>query len=563
MFGLASCVIRVSAQATSNEVELTPALGSIRSADLLKHVTALASDEFEGRSPGTRGEELTVNYLVEQCRRLGLKPGNPDGTYIQNVPMIGFTPRPSFSYLAGGQKTDVAFPAECVVWSRWFVPEVRVPAFDTTMVSSEMVFVGYGVVAPEYGWDDFKDVDVRGKTIVMLVNDPAIPDPNDPSKLDDTMFKGRAMTYYGRWTYKYEIAAAKGAAAAIIVHETGPAGYPYFVLVSSNSRENFDLQAPDKNRHTAAVEGWITLDQAKKLFASAGHDFDTLKQQAIRRDFRPIAFGAKANFRIETSLRDVASRNVVALLEGSDPRLKDEYVIYSAHWDHLGRNPNMGGDQIFNGALDNASGTAALLELAEAFTELKPAPKRSVLFLFVTAEEKGLLGAKYYATHPLYPMTKTLANLNIDVINPWGRTRDINVIGYGSSSLEDLLQDFAKAQGRVATPDSEPEKGRYYRSDHFEFAKLGVPAIYLKGGIEYLGKPSGYGHKKSEDYTALDYHKVSDEVKPDWDLSGAVEDIRLLFQVGHAVAQGDRFPEWKPGSEFKARREEMLRRADR
>ncbi|MBI4661467.1 MAG: M20/M25/M40 family metallo-hydrolase [Verrucomicrobia bacterium] len=528
------------------------ALDSIRSEDLLKHINILASDEFEGRAPGTRGEELTVNYLIDQCRRLGLKPGHPDGTYIQNVPMVGFTPLPAFSYRAGGQTTEVSFPADCVVWSPWFVPEVNVP-------DSEMIFVGYGVVAPEYGWDDFKGVDVRGKTIVMLVNDPAIPDPKAPAKLDDAMFKGRAMTYYGRWTYKYEIAAAKGAAAAIIVHETGPAGYPYFVLVSSNSRENFDLQSPNQNRDRASVEGWITLDQAKKLFAASGHDFDALKRQAIRRDFRPVPLATKATFQIRTSMRDVASRNVVAVIEGSDPKLKHEYIVYTAHWDHLGRNPKLEGDQIFNGALDNASGTAGLLELAEAFTKLKPAPKRSILFLFVTAEEKGLLGAKFYAKRPLYPLAKTLANLNIDGVNVWGRTRDINVVGYGGTTLEDLLQDFAKAQGRAVAPDSEPEKGRYYRSDHFEFAKLGVPGLYLKSGIDFVGKPAGFGRQKSDEYTARDYHKVSDEVKEDWDLAGAAEDLQLLFQVGYRVAQGDKYPEWKAGSEFIARREEMLR----
>jgi Zn-dependent M28 family amino/carboxypeptidase len=543
---------QVSSQRVPEAAKTQPALNSIRRDELLKHIQILASDEFEGRAPGTRGEDLTVNYLVDQCKRLGLKPGNPEGTYLQSVPMVGFTPQPAFSYRVGNQTTDVAFPADCVVWSPWFVPEVNV-------VDSEMIFVGYGVVAPEYGWDDFKDVDVRGKTIVMLINDPAIPDPNDPTKLDEKMFKGRAMTYYGRWTYKYEIAAAKGAAAAVIIHETGPAGYPFFVLISSNSRENFDLESTNKNRDRASVESWITLDTAKKLFAAAGHDFNTLKKSALRRDFRPISLASRAAFHIQTGLREVASRNVVALLEGSDPKLKNEFVIYTAHWDHLGRNPKMEGDQIFNGALDNASGTAGLIELAEAFTKLNPAPKRSILFLFLTAEEKGLLGAKYYATHPLYPLAKTLANLNMDVINPWGRTRDINIIGYGATTLEELLQDFARAQGRVVTPDSEPEKGRYYRSDHFEFAKQGVPALYLKAGVEFIGKPPKYGEQKSEEYIARDYHKPSDEVKPDWDLSGAVEDLQLLFSVGYRVAQGDKFPEWKPGTEFKARRDAMLK----
>jgi len=543
-----------AASAPNPAADTHDAEAGITADDLLRHTRALSSDEFEGRGPGSKGEELTVNYLVEQFKRLGLKPGNPDGTYIQKVPMVGSTASDvSVSYQVGEARTSLAFPGEAVVWTKRFVPEINVE-------NSEMVFVGYGVVAPEYSWDDFKDVDVRGKTIVMLINDPAIPDPKDAAKLDETMFKGRAMTYYGRWTYKYEIAAAKGAAAAIIVHETGPAGYPYLVVLGSNSRENFDLQSADRNMGRVAVEGWMTLEKAKQLFAAAGQDFDKLKQASLRKDFRPVPLGAKMNFRFKNSLRDVASQNVIARLDGSDPMLKNEHVVYTAHWDHLGRIPGLEGDQIYNGARDNATGTAALLELAEAFTKLKNPPKRTVVFLSVTAEEKGLLGAKYYAAHPLYPLTRTLANLNMDSMNPWGRTRDVNVIGYGQSTLEDLLEEAAKSQKRVITPDAEPEKGRYYRSDHFEFAKLGVPGLYLQTGVDFVDRPAEYGRQKSDAYTATDYHKVSDEIKPDWDLSGTAEDARLLFQVGLKVANGAKYPEWKPGSEFRARREEMLKR---
>ena len=550
-------ILATGSHAADSAAELRPALDSFTSERLLQHIKVLASDEFEGRAPGTTGEERTVNYLVGQFKQLGLQPGNPDGSFIQSVPLAGITTdEPSTSFQVGGQSMSFAFPGEALIWSKRFVPEVNVNDTD-------VVFVGYGIVAPEYGWDDYKGVDVRGKTIIMLINDPPIPDPNDPTKLDEKMFKGRAMTYYGRWTYKFEIAAAKDAAAAIIVHETKPAGYPFFVLVGSNARENFDLQSPGKNLDRAAIEGWLPLEKAKQLFAAAGQDFDALKQSALSKDFKPVSLGATASFHLKNKLREIASRNVIAKIAGSDAKLKDEFVIYTAHWDHIGRNNQLEGDQIFNGALDNASGTAALLELARAFQQLKTPPKRTLLFLSVTAEEKGLLGAKHYATRPLYPLARTAANLNMDGVNVWGRTHDLEVIGQGNSTLEDLLRGFAQAQGRVVTADSEPEKGRFYRSDHFEFAKVGVPALYLKSGIDYLGRPPGYGKQKSDEYTARDYHKVSDEVKPDWDLSGAVEDLRLLAQVGYAVAQERKFPEWKPGSEFKARRDEMLKQSQR
>ena len=367
------------------------------------------------------------------------------------------------------------------------------------------------------------------------------------------------MTYYGRWTYKYEIASEKGAAAAIIIHETGPAGYPFEVVSGSWGRENFDLRRPDKNMGRVAVESWINVETARKLLKLGGQDLDDLKKRAISKDFKPVSLNAKANFKLKNTLREVDSQNVIAKLEGSDPSMKDEYVVYSAHWDHLGKDEKLQGDQIFNGALDNASGVAALLELAEAFTRLGTSPKRSVLFLSVTAEEKGLLGAKHYAENPLYPLAKTVANLNMDGVNQWGRTEDIVVVGLGNSTLDDVLAEAAKTQKRVLQPDAEPEKGFYYRSDHFEFAKLGVPALYTNPGTNYVGKPADYGQQKRNEYTSKNYHKVSDEIKPDWDLSGAVEDLQLLFQVGWRVAQSERIPEWMPGTEFKARREEMLK----
>jgi Zn-dependent M28 family amino/carboxypeptidase len=394
-------------------------------------------------------------------------------------------------------------------------------------------------------------VDVRGKTLLMLINDPQVPEPKNPGKLDPEKFKGRAMTYYGRWTYKYEIAAEKGAAAALVIHETELAGYPWEVVVDSNSRENFSLQTPDRNLGRAAVEGWIHLKPARRLLAACGLDLDRLKKVAVTRDFKPVVLGAKASFTLTNALRTVNSRNVVARLEGSDSQLKNEYVIYTAHWDHLGRDPKLPGDQIFNGALDNASGTAMLLELAKGFTQLKVAPRRSVLFIATTAEEKGLLGAQYYTSHPLWPLERTVAELNIDTINPWGRTRDVVVVGAGNSTLEDVLAQALQTQNRSIVPESLPEYGYFYRADHFEFCRAGVPALYFWSGTDYIGKPKDFGSQKVRDYISRHYHKVSDEVQADWDLSGAMDDAALLFQVGWTAAQDEKRPEWKPESEFR------------
>jgi Zn-dependent M28 family amino/carboxypeptidase len=534
--------------------ELKPALDSIRADEMLNHTKTLASDEYEGRGPGTRGEELTVNYLTEQFKRLGLKPGNPDGTYVQKVPLVGMRAEPTASITAGGRPVELKHLDNFVAVSRRNVPEVRVE-------NSDIVFVGYGVVAPEYGWDDYKGLDVKGKTVVMLINDPPVPSAADPNALDEQTFKGKAMTYYGRWTYKYEQASEKGAAAAIIVHETGPAGYPFEVVTGSWGQENFDIKSPDGNAGRVGVESWVSDAKARELFSAAGQDFDALKRAAVNKDFRPVALDAKFNATVRNTLREVQSQNVVGRLEGSDPTLRNEYVVYTAHWDHLGRNDQLPGDKIYNGALDNATGTAQVLEVAEAFTKLPTPPKRSILFLFVTAEEKGLLGAKFYAENPLYPLDKTLANINVDGANQWGRTRDIVIVGDGNSTLDDLTREAASLQGRTVKPDPESEKGFYYRSDHFEFAKQGVPALYTDTGVEYVDKPADYGSQKRAQYETNDYHKPSDDVKPDWDLSGAVEDAQLLVYIGHRIAQGDRYPEWKPGTEFKARRDAMMQKA--
>jgi Zn-dependent M28 family amino/carboxypeptidase len=535
------------------EVErLKPALDAITPDGLLSHIKMLASDEFEGRAPGSKGEELSVKYISDQFKAAGLKPGNPDGSYLQEVPLAGIKSIPNASFVAGGKTMTLGYPDDYVASSARLQNEIKVE-------NSDIVFVGYGIVAPEYGWNDYKDVDVRGKTILMLINDPPIPDPSDPTKLDEKMFGGRAMTYYGRWTYKYEIAAEKGAAAAVIIHETEPAAYPYSVVKTSWAKENFELDAPDKNKDAVPVRSWITLDVAKKLLADCGQDFDALKKSAIRKDFRPVALDAKANIDIKQQVRLFKSHNVIGRLEGSDPKLKDEYALFSAHWDHLGKRLELQGDQIFNGAVDNASGVAAVISLGQAFSKLNPATKRSLLFLSTTAEEAGLLGAKYYVLHPLYPLKKTLADINIDSMNVWGKARDVEDTSFGMSTLDDLLAKAAQAQNRATIPNPRPEKGSIYRADNFEFAKAGVPSLYI-GKNEHLLSRDPNAPLRGDEFDLHDYHQVSDEIKPDWDLLGAVQDVQLLFRVGYDVANADKFPEWKPGNEFKPERDALMRK---
>ena len=534
-------------------LRLQPALEAITPDGLLAHIKILASDEFEGRAPGTKGEELSINYITDQFKQIGLKPGNPDGSYIQEVPLVGIKSDTKMSFTMGDKTTDLKYPDDFIASSARLQSEIKID-------NSDVVFVGYGIVAPEYGWDDYKDVNVSGKTILLLIGDPPVSDPKDASKLDDKMFKGKAMTYYGRWTYKYEIAAQKGAAAAVIVHETESAAYPYSVVKTSWAKENYEIDNPNKNIDAVPARSWVTLDAAKKLLADCGQDFDSLKKSAITKEFRPVALNAKANIEIKQTLRSFRSHNVIGKLDGGDPKLQNDYVIYTAHWDHLGRHPELQGDQIFNGAIDNASGVASLIQLAAAFTKLNPPPKRSVLFMATTAEEAGLLGAKFYAEHPLYPLEKTHGDINIDTVNPWGKTHDIEDLSDNNSTLDDLLAAAAQRNGRAMTANSQPEKGSFYRADHFEFSKRGVPSLYAGGGKDFIGKPANFGQQKKDDYTAHHYHQVSDEVDPNWDLSGAVQDVQLLFEVGYQVANSDKFPEWKLGTEFKAKHDEMLKK---
>ena len=538
--------------AANPEDRLKPALDAITPDALLAHIKVLSSDEFEGRAPGTKGEELSVKYISEQFRSIGLKPGNPDGSFTQEVPLAGIKSDPRMMFVVNGQSTELKYPDDFVASSARLQNEIKID-------NSDIVFVGYGIVAPQYGWDDYKDVDVRGKTILMLINDPPIPDPKDPSRLDEKMFKGKAMTYYGRWTYKYEIAAQKGAAVAVIIHETEPAAYPYSVVKTSWAKENYELDAPDKNKDAVQVRSWITHDVAKKLLTDCGQDFDALKKAAVTKEFRPVALSAKVNVAIKQQLRSFKSHNVIGKFEGSDPKLKDEYIIYTAHWDHLGRHPELQGDQIFNGAVDNASGDAAVMGLAAAFSKLNPPPKRSVLFMCTTAEEAGLLGANFYAEHPLYLLEKTLADINIDSMNVWGKACDIEDVSFGMSTLDDMLTAAAKRQGRTAIPNSRPEKGTIYRADNFEFSKAGLPSLYIGKGEHLLSQPQN-APLRSDEFDLNDYHQVTDEIKPDWDLTGTVQDVDLLFEVGYQVANTDRFPEWKTGVEFKPKRDKMIKK---
>jgi Zn-dependent M28 family amino/carboxypeptidase len=533
---------------TAQAAELFAGVGPAFSArDLAEKVSILASDAFEGRGPGTPGEERTIQWLAEQFRQAGLQPGGPGGSWFQEVPMVGIRSEVSLRLDGPGRPPlDLLPPQDIVAWAPAQQSQV-------TVTNSPLVFVGYGVEAPEFGWDDYKGVDVRGRTLLMLVNDPPVEDPAAPGQLDPAVFRGKAMTYYGRWTYKFEVAARKGAAAALVIHETGPAGYPWFVVINSWGRENFSL-AQDQEPHVQ-VAGWITSEATQRILQDAGLDWTQLKRRAVRRDFRPVPLPLQAGFNVTNSMRQLLSRNVVGQLPGSDSRRRNDWIVYTAHWDHLGKDERLTGDQIFNGALDNATGTAGLVELARAFGQLPQRPERSLMFIALTAEEQGLLGARHYAMGPLQPLERTVLNINMDGLNPWGRTSDLALVGLGSSTVDDLVRAPVAAQGRTLTAESQPEKGTFYRSDHFEFARRGVPVMYAKSGTNYLGRPPGWGSAKADEYTDKDYHKVSDEVKPDWDFAGAVEDLQVIFRVGYDLANGDQWPEWNPGTEFRARRE--------
>ncbi len=530
----------------TRQANVDTAAQSITGDDLARHVQTLASDEFQGRAPASPGEEKTIQYLVDTFKKLGMEPGNGD-SYLQEVPLVEITADENMQLKFKGKKRTITlkYLDEFVAGSPHVSPTV-------TLKNSEVVFVGYGIVAPEYNWNDYEGLDVKGKTVVVLVNDPGY------ATGDSTFFRGKAMTYYGRWTYKYEEAARQGAAGILIVHQTGPAGYPWTVVRNSWSGPQFYLQTADSGKSQSAVQGWITLESARKLFAAAGKDFDQLAQQAARPGFKPVPLPFQVSVTINNRIRSSKSHNVIARYPGKDRA--DEVIIYTAHWDHFGINPTLEGDSIMNGARDNATGTAALLELAEAFSKLDYPTRRSVVFLAVTAEEQGLLGSAWYATHPIYPLEKTVANINMDALNIFGPTRDVTVIGLGFSELDDVLKQEAEKQGRYLRPDPEPEKGYYFRSDHFSFAKQGVPALYAKMGVEHIEKGEQWMRERVDWWVKNHYHKPSDEYDPEWwDLRGMEQNVRLLFRVGYRLADSNWFPNWREGTEFRAKRDAMMK----
>ena len=514
----------------------------ITAADIGQRIKVLASDEFQGRKPFTVGEEKTTAYLADEFRKLGLKPGN-QGSFFQEVPLVEITGQPTQPLTISGRGQDLKldFKTDFMAFTEREVPSV-------SLDKSELVFAGYGVVAPEYQWNDYAGLDVKGKTVVVLVNDPGYVSS------DSTLFKGRAMTYYGRWMYKYEEAARQGAAGLLIIHDTKPAAYPWSVVQTSYSGAKLRPQTPDKGASKAAVEGWLTLDAAKKIFRAAGQNYDQLYAAAGKRGFKAVPLGLTASTRIENTLRRRTSKNVVALLPG-DARA-DEYILYSAHWDHLGIGPAVNGDSIYNGALDNASGCAGLLAIARAFTRLPQRPARSVVFLAVTGEEQGLLGSAYYAAHPVFPLRNTVADLNMDDLGAYGPMRDLTVVGYGQSDLDDYARAAALEQHRYIQPDPEAEKGYYYRSDHFSFAKVGVPSLYASGAADSRARGKDYIRKVHQEFESQHYHQPSDEYNPNWDLRGMEQDARLLFEIGRKLANETTFPNWKAGSEFRAVRDQ-------
>ena len=526
------------------EPDVDQAIATITPDALTPRIKALAADSMEGRPPASIGEDRTIRYLQSQFRTIGLEPGNGD-SYLQEVPLVSVAPDPSMRLQVRGDGgiSELRYGSDFMAWTKRVVSRV-------SLRNVPVVFVGYGIVAPEYDWNDYRGVDVRGKAVVILVNDPGF------ATQDTALFTGNAMTYYGRWTYKYEEAARQGAAAAIIVHEAAAAGYPWDVVRGSWSGETFDLVAKDSNMSRAAVEGWITHDRAVSLFQRAGRDYEQLKARAAERGFHAVPMPLSISITIRNTIRHSTSHNVLARLPGASR--PDEYIIYTAHWDHLGKDTTLQGDQIYNGAVDNATGVAGLLALGNAFATLSQAPERSILFLAVTAEEQGLLGSQYYATHPVYPLNKTVAEINMDAMDVLGPMRDVTVIGLGQSDLDRYVADAAQQQGRRIRPDPEPEKGFYYRSDHFSFAKVGVPALYMDAGVDHVEHGEDWTRERNAEYTRDRYHKPADEYDPSWDLRGMTQDLGLLFRVGYRLANESTFPNWSSASEFRTIRDSMM-----
>jgi Zn-dependent M28 family amino/carboxypeptidase len=546
---LLTCLLAAPALAQSAPLT-TPAektaSQAINAGVLRAHVRFLANDLLEGRGPGTRGDALAQAYIASQFEELGLKPAGQNGSYLQSFELVGINGHPqTMTFTTKAGRTELKFLED-------FIAVSGVQAENAALEESELVFVGYGITAPEYGWDDFKGMDLKGKTLLFLNNDPE-DDPN--------LFAGRTRLRYGRWTYKYEQAEKVGAAGAIILHTAPSAGYPWQVVQTSWTGEQFEI--PDAGSQRVQVKAWTTEEATRRVVQQAGHDLEQLRAAAQKKEFQPVPLGVKVSTRFKSQLRRTPTANVLGLLPGSDPKLSREVIIYTAHHDHLGikENAKPGEDTIYNGAVDNASGVAALLAVARAFHALPKAPARTILFAAVAGEEQQLLGSRYLAQNPPVPPGRIAANINVDGINVRGRTKDLIVIGLGKSSLDSIITGLAKAQGRTVKPDQFPERGSFYRSDQYNFAKLGVPAAYLSGGIDFIGRPEGWGRQQRELWVAQHYHQPSDELRADWDLSGAEEDVRLLFHLGAHVARSPEMPRWTRGDEFEATRLAALKAA--
>ncbi len=544
VFSLLIFFILLNCAKKSNPIQ--PALHRISADVFKKHVAILASDEFLGRFPGTTGEDKTIQYLKGQFKQLGLQPGNGN-SYFQEVPLVRLTADPAMKLKIKGEKGSITFD-----YAADFIGGTPQTRKHVQVKNSDIIFVGYGIVAPEYNWNDYEGLDVKGKTVLILVNDPGY------ATLDSNLFTGKAMTYYGRWTYKYEEAARQGASAAIIIHETGAASYPWGVVRNSWSGPQYYLVDDKLSKSSLQFQGWITTESARKIFKFAGLDYEKIISSAANRNFKPVPLHLTCSVQFKNEVAYTKSHNVVAILPGDER--SDEYIIYTAHWDHLGVNPTFKGDSILNGAVDNASGTAALLTIADAFVHLPQKPARSIMFLSVTAEEQGLLGSKYYVEHPLVPLQNTIANINMDGINIFGKTRDMTIIGYGQSDLDIFARKALERNGRYVRPNPTPEKGSYFRSDHFNFAKAGVPALYLSAGIDNMEHGEKWGLAAKEKWIRTHYHKPSDNYEPDqWKLDGMLADIRIYFEVGYDLSNTTKIPHWSETSPFRKIWEKMMK----
>ncbi len=524
---------------------LAPALESINAEDLKAKISVLASDEFLGRFPATVGEEKTINYLAEQFKELGLQPSN-NGSWFQEVPLVKITPDTSMTLSISGGKSriNLKFKDDFIGSTPQLTDNIKID-------NSPVVFVGYGINSPEYDWNDYSGLDVKGKTVLILVNDPGY------ATGDTSLFTGKAMTYYGRWTYKYEEAARQGARSAIIIHETGAAAYPWGVVQNSFAGSQFYLKDNDISKSELQLKAWITTEAAAKIFESAGIDYKSSLMAAAKHGFKPFGMNLNASVQFKNRTEYTVSNNVAGLLPGTGR--PDEYIIYTAHWDHFGANSAIKGDSIFNGAVDNATGTAALIEIAKAFTKLPEKQARSILFLSVTAEEQGLLGSEYYVKHPLFPLNKTVSVINMDALNIFGRTKDMTITGKGYSQLDNWAEAVLKKYGRSVFSDPEPEKGGYFRSDHFSFAKAGVPSLALSDGVENVEHGREWGIAQQDKWTMEHYHKPSDNYEPaKWNFDGMIEDIRVYFEVGYNLSISTEFPNWNAGNPFKPLRDKMM-----